>query len=81
MSNIRAVRSISTVKDKAGRVDILLNGIASLLTNKIEEHTKLPGLAKGLMPIFEDEIRKNVPTRTIIPKKYKELAKLVAQRF
>lgn len=81
MSRLRPVREISVIKDKAGRVDILLNGIASLLTNKIEEHTKLPGLAKGLMPIFEDEIRKNVPRNSVIPKKYKELAKLVAQRF
>jgi hypothetical protein len=84
MSNIRPIRAIkdlSNTKDKIGRVDVLLHGIGSLLTRKLEEHTNLPGLANGLMPILDDEIRKNVPAKAVIPKKYRELAKLVAQRF
>lgn len=72
--------SLDKVHRKEGRLDVLLYGLANIATKKLEEKTNLPGLNQGLMPILEDEIRKNVPAKTVIPKKYKELAKLLADR-
>jgi hypothetical protein len=72
---------MSEVKDKAGRADVLLHGIASRLMARFENTVNLPGLAEGVMPLLEAEIKKHVPATKVIPKKYEKLAHLVSERL
>lgn len=71
--------SLLNSQHKAGRIDVLLAGLAKIASEKLENKTGLAGLAEGLMPILEDEIRKGVPSKTVIPKKYQKLAGLVGE--
>lgn len=73
--------SISNVKDKTGRVDVLCNGLLDKLLQVMEIKTNLPGLREGIMPIVEQEIRKNISPTKIIPKEYEKLAQLIGQRL
>ncbi len=69
--------SFEKVKDKTGRVDVLLGGLAGMLTKKLEVKLNLPGLSEGVMPILENEIKKVVPAKKMIPKEYQKLANLL----
>jgi len=75
----RKVVSISQVKNKEGRVDCLLFGLSSILTKKLEEKLNLPGLAGGMMPILEKEIKRAIPAKTVIPEEYRELTKVIGE--
>jgi hypothetical protein len=44
---------MTEVKDKVGRADVLLHGIASRLMARFENTINLPGLAEGVMPLLE----------------------------
>lgn len=69
--------NLATVENKIGRVDCLLHSLTLIGVTKLEEKLELPGLAGGVMPILEKEIRKAVPSKAVIPEEYKELARLV----
>ena len=63
--------------EKVGRVDVFLLGLANIGLERAEAKTGLPGLAKAISPILEDEIRKHIPEDTVVHEKYRELAKLI----
>ncbi len=72
---------LTKVIKKEGRLDCLLNSLAKMATLKLEHKLNLPGLSMGVMPILEDEIKKNVSSKTIIPKKYRNLTRLVGEQI
>ncbi len=74
-------RSLTQVKNKGGRVDCLLFGLGQLLTAKLETKLNLPGLASGLMPLVEDEIKKNIDSKSVISPKYNELVKVIGSHL
>jgi len=71
--------SISQSPDKEGRLDCLLLGVGALLTHKLEQELSLPGLAAGLFPILEDEIKKVIKPENIIPESYRELSRVLSR--
>lgn len=75
----RKTRSLVEVKNKEGRLDCLLYGAADLLTKKLEDKLSLPGLAEGLMPLAEKEIRKNVDSRSVVPEEYRKLTNVIGR--
>lgn len=81
MPQAKRVTSISEVKDKVGRVDVLALGIAKHLLGRLEVRTQLSGLSEGILPIVEEEVRKHIPSSKMIPKEWEKLAQLIGKRI
>lgn len=64
-------------RSKQGRLDLLLRGVVEMGAKKLEVRTGLVGLSNALMPIVEEEIKKRVAGRNVIPGEFRELADLV----
>lgn len=62
---------------KEGRVDHLLFGLSSMLTQKLESKLSLPGLASGLTPILEEEIKRVIKPSNVIPIRYRPLSQVI----
>jgi hypothetical protein len=72
--------SLDLVKNKTGRLDCLLHGVAGRLLDIVGEKFNLP-VKEGVMPIVEHHIKKHVPNKKVIPEEYKELARIVSERL
>ena len=60
------MKKLAAVKNRQGRVDVLLYQMAERYMARVETDQGLVGLREHLWPMVEKAIRRNVPGRNVI---------------
>jgi hypothetical protein len=70
-------RRLAKVRNRQGRIDVLLYRLASRALFKLEQKHGVMGLEENLMPMVEDLIMAHIPNRNMLPREVESLLHII----
>lgn len=61
-------KTLADVRNPEGRLDVLLYQIAGRWIDHLERERGLVGIREHVLPLVEEMIRENLPSRNVIPR-------------